>query len=230
MDWVDGLSVAEILSAARTSNAMLTETSRRAGAWLAAFHRLNTDGFAATDTGLLLSRLERVRAQAGGWLDDKIFHRSVWELRRTVSAVELIKLPVAWRHGDCKAQNLMVTGAGEFFAIDLEVQDRDVVAADLAKFIGDVEFLSWHPRAWRLRRRRKLIMTSAVDGYTAGNSASMALPLAWLRLHRLLSLWLEFEITAKSSLRDFYQRYRFKKATQAVCGDLIRLSDKYLGA
>ena len=210
MDWIDGLSVADALMSRATSQADVVRWSRQAGAWLAAFHQLNSNSLGSTDTTLMLARLERATIGAGMTSNDPLFHRAVEQLRRTESLVKSVSLPVAWRHGDFKAQNLLIVDGNLLFGLDLDVQDQDVIAADLAKFIDDIELLSWHPRAWRLRRDRNLVIDAFLTGYKWDRHLPLRLPLAWLRLYRLLQEWLEFETTATLSPTHIYKRLCFK--------------------
>lgn len=225
MEWIDGLSVAEFLMNRSTSRADIALWSRRAGEWLAAFHQLNSKAFGSADTGLMLTRLDQTIASSSELSDNAVLCGAVGQLRRTASIVRSNLLPVAWRHGDFKAQNLIISNDNSLAALDLDVQDQDVIAADLAKFIDDIELLSWHPSAWRLRRYQHLIIANFLAGYKRDQRLPLLLPLAWLRLYRLAMEWLEFEMAARRSVTQIYQRYCFKRYCRTLNFELERQFD-----
>src|SRR5207248_180872 len=140
------------------------------------------------------------------------FESGLIALERSARRVAEIAIPAAWRHGDIKPQNFIIAD-DSLIAIDLSTQDDDAVTSDIAKFISDVEFLSWYPRGWNLGLHRDYVVNCFTSSYMANRSFELQPSLAWTRLYLLLSFWRQFEVKASASPSDWYQRWRFGSAT-----------------
>ena len=219
MEWIDGIPMADALTRPFASKEKLGALASKAGIWLSSFHNMSPGQDRPVATELLLARLKAALESTHVVAGNRQFESGLVVLERSARRVAEIAIPAAWRHGDIKPQNFIIAD-DSLVAIDLSTQDDDAVTSDIAKFISDVEFLSWHPRGWNLGRHRNYVINCFTSGYMASRSFQLEPSLAWTRLYLLLSFWRQFEVKASASPSDWYQRWRFRSATNRAISEL----------
>ena len=95
---------------------------------------------------------------------------------------------VTWLHGDCKADNFILTGQG-IYGIDISLCDENPVEYDLAMFLNNLGLLLSGPQYIHVRAMQSRFEQAFWQGYRLLGPPVSQVYLDWTRLNFLLSQW-----------------------------------------
>jgi tRNA A-37 threonylcarbamoyl transferase component Bud32 len=217
-EWVEGPTLAARLLDHRLSSADALRHAAWAGRWLAKLHRESARPDRPLDADLLLGNVDR--AIAGVELDT-VTSNAVTLLRQ--SAADLYGAPIAWAssHGDCKAENFIVSGS-RLVAIDIELRHEDAVTNDLAQFLNHLRFLFFHPRGIYRLSRAGAYERAFLDGYAENGGAIPAVALAWARLQNAVRLTTRHREWSRRGPAAWIGGWSFKRVVAGLTHELAR--------
>ncbi|HEY0523031.1 MAG TPA: hypothetical protein VGD08_06570 [Stellaceae bacterium] len=183
-EWVDGPTLAARLLDHRLSNTDALWHAAWAGRWLATLHRKSAVQDRPVDTDLLLGHIDD--ATAGAKLD-AVSKSAVALLRQSAANLHRSHVSRAASHGDCKAENFIVSGS-RLVAVDIELRHEDAVTNDLAQFLNHLRLLFFRPRGLYRLIRVGAFERAFLQGYAENGGTIPAAVLAWVRLQNALRL------------------------------------------
>ena len=184
MSWVQGESLTDRLRGRARAVAVIDEL-RSAGAWLANFHRVGPQRVGIADID---SKSAHLLAMAATPVLHPVFRQALSELTNAYPQVRALGVHISWLHGDCKADNLLLTGTG-LCGIDLDLRYENAVEHDLAQFLNHVDLLAGRTRYWHRRPLRKALNAAFLHGYRSMNGQVSDAVLHWLRLWGVTTYW-----------------------------------------
>jgi len=184
-EWVDGRPMTELLRSARCSVAEASRLAAAAGGWLQRFHATRGLAPGPLDIGHKLGQLEGLENSAIGPRAEVRDALAILRLRAAEAGEPM--LPRSWLHGDFKSDNLLC-GSDAVVGIDVNARRENAVLYDLAPFINHLQLLGCDPRAWRWARASGEVQRAFLAAYFDG-APTPRLPLLWMRLFLLLSVW-----------------------------------------
>lgn len=184
MSWVEGESLSKKL---RSPFAFFEGQGwlRDAGAWLGHFHN------AGPRRGQPLG-VDEQRIDAGDYsasdVPEKTFSHALRVLNASLPALKDLEVEVTWLHGDCKADNFLLTGTG-IYGIDISLCHENPVEYDLAMFFNNLDLLLSGPQYIHVRTMQSRLEQAFWQGYRAFGPPVSQRYLDWIRLKFLLSQW-----------------------------------------
>jgi hypothetical protein len=184
MSWVEGESLSKKL---RSPLALLEGQAwlRDAGAWLGHFHNAGPRRCQAVGADERLT-------DAGNYdpcaVPEKAFSSALRVLNESTPLLKQMVVEVAWLHGDCKADNFILTGQG-IYGIDISLCDENPVEYDLAMFFNNLGLLLSGPQYIHVRAMQSRFEQAFWQGYRLFGPPVSQVYLDWTRLNFLLSQW-----------------------------------------
>ena len=215
LEWIDGESLTQRLSRLGTPPAEKYALAERAGAWLRHFHGAHPLPAGPLDVNEKLDALHQ--AQTRSCLSHPHLQRALALLVALSPAVRRETLPMSWIHGDFKSDNLIISGP-RTIGIDIYVQHENACIHDLASFLNRLALHCSHPRHWHLLPLRGQLDQAFLRGYARpGDDQPQQLPLIWLRIYSLLSLWSRVSRRKAPGPGRWYLRQTFLRALRPLC-------------
>ena len=164
--------------------AALVDVCERAGQWLARFHAAGPLRTGAADIASKLILIDEMKQLP---VRHPVFELALRDLASSTTMASL-KLNISWLHGDCKADNLLIS-RGRVVGIDIDLRYENSVEHDLAQFMNHLDLVLMRYRLVHLRRSASILQDSFMLGYQkSGISISMEF-LKWLRIWSALASW-----------------------------------------
>lgn len=184
MSWVEGESLSKRL---RSPVALLEGHGwlRDVGAWLGNFHHAGP--YRSQPIGLDERRID-VGLYPACEIPEKLFSHAVQVLNASIPMLKNLEVAVTWLHGDCKADNFILTGKG-IYGIDISLCDENPVEYDLAMFFNNLDLLLSGPQYIHIRAMQSRFEQAFWQGYRQFGPPVSQRYLDWTRLNFLLSQW-----------------------------------------
>ena len=184
MSWVEGEPLTAWLYR-RCELSALVDACERAGHWLARFHTAGPLRAGVADIASKLIRIDEMRRLP---VRHPVFKLALNALASTSDIILSPQLHISWLHGDCKADNLLISRAN-VVGIDMDLRYENSIEHDLAQFMNHLDLVLMRYRLLHLRRNAGLLQNSFILGYRkSGISINMDF-LGWLRMWSALTLW-----------------------------------------
>ena len=184
MAWVDGKALSDKL---HHVGAVVhgAEWMHGVGAWLGYFHQV---GPLKTESVSLEQRRLRVARPPVLTTAGVTPSRVTQALQAAAETMRHEQVAVTWLHGDCKADNFILSGH-DIYGIDLSLCHENPVEYDLAMFFNNWDLLLYNPKLLPLWPLKKRFENAFWAGYQSTGPKVSARYLAWVRLNFLLSPW-----------------------------------------
>jgi hypothetical protein len=217
MSWVDGESLSRKL---RSPLALIEGQGwlREVGAWMGHFHTAGP------------RRSQRLGADprhldAGNYAasaaPESTFSNAIRVLRQSAPLLKGLQVEVTWLHGDCKADNFILTGQ-EVYGIDISLTDENPVEYDIAMFLNNLDLLLSGPQHIHLRAMQSKFESAFWQGYgPCGPPVSQAY-LDWTRLNFLLFQWHTMQSGQRPRLNAWVLNRMYASSTAHLCRKVDR--------
>ena len=206
MSWVNGESLSKKLS----SPFACIEGSdwlRDAGAWLGHFHQagpLRTQRIGLDARRLVVGGMPTSAAPG------KAFAQAVYILKSKTHSLVNELVEVTWLHGDCKADNFILSGQ-DIYGMDISLCDENPVEYDLAMFFNNLDILLYSPKHLPLRLMKSRFEKSFWEGYRATGPSVSHRYLVWVRLNFLVWQWHALLVQSKPRLNTWVLNKLYSK-------------------
>lgn len=184
MSWVNGESLSHLL---RQPNALLcgVHWMHDVGAWLGYFHKTGPLQTQRVDEGE--HRLAVANIATAAHIYTRLTHVTK-ALAASAHALRNETVAVSWLHGDCKADNFILSGPN-IYGIDISLCNENPVEYDLAMFLNNLNLLLYNPRMLPLWLIKSRLVKAFWAGYQSTGPTVSSHYLVWVRLNFLLAPW-----------------------------------------
>jgi len=224
IEWIDGTCMTDLIYSWRSSPTKALLLSARAGKWLSHFHSAHLLSPGKLDVHEKLQSLKET--YRGSSINDERFMQAISTIEHIAPLVAEKSLAISWIHGDYKPDNLLISEK-KTVAIDIYIQDENACIHDIASFLNQFELACYHPSGWRLLPFRSRLENIFLEHYSADLKIEEGLPLCWLRLYSIVSLWNKILARKNASPTVWYLHHCFRRITQRLQKVLLRQSQSF---
>ena len=162
----------------------LVDVCERAGQWLARFHAAGPLRTGVADISSKLILIDEMKQLP---VRHPVFEMALRDLASSTN-IASSKLSISWLHGDCKADNILIS-SDRVVGIDIDLRYENSVEHDLTQFMNHLDLVLMRYRLMHLRRSASILQDSFILGYQkSGIFISMEF-LKWLRTWSALASW-----------------------------------------